>query len=124
MDRDVRPRRRAGRPGTADTDFHEHSHQRRKARAARKPDRRALVNANGRCVASIIDEGDGFAPEDEHRLFIPFWRAGADKRAGRPGSGIRLTLAAKMVEAHGGKITAKNRADRSGACFSVSIPAA
>lgn len=76
------------------------------------------------CTASVVDEGDGFMPEDEQRLFIPFWRAGADKRAGRPGSGIGLTLAAKMVEAHGGRIIAKNRTDRSGASFSVSIPAA
>lgn len=82
----------------------------------------ALFTAHGCAVASVIDEGDGFAPEDEKRLFMPFWRAGADKRAGRPGSGIGLTLATKLIEAHGGRIVAKNRVDRSGACFSIWLP--
>lgn len=82
----------------------------------------ALFVAHGCAVASVIDEGDGFAPEDEQRLFMPFWRAGADKRAGRPGSGIGLTLAAKLIEAHEGRIVAKNRSDRSGACFSIWLP--
>lgn len=82
----------------------------------------ALFVAHGCAVASFIDEGNGFAPEDEERLFIPFWRAGADKQAGRPGSGIGLTLALKLIEAHEGRIVAKNRSDRSGACFSVWLP--
>jgi signal transduction histidine kinase len=74
-------------------------------------------------VVSMIDEGPGFAPEDEHRLFIPFWRAGTDKHAGRAGSGMGLALAIKLAEAHNGRIVAKNRSDRTGACFSIWIPA-
>jgi signal transduction histidine kinase len=82
----------------------------------------ALFVSGGYAVASVLDEGDGFSPEDEQRLFMPFWRAGADKRAGRPGSGVGLALATKLAEAHGGRIVANNRTDRSGACFAVWIP--
>ena len=78
----------------------------------------------GFVVIGVLDEGEGFAPDEEARLFIPFWRGGADKRRGRPGSGIGLALAAKLAEAHGGRIVAKNRTDRSGACFRVWLPLA
>ena len=81
-----------------------------------------LTMSGGLAVASVTDEGRGFQPEDEPLLFTPFWRAGADRRAGRPGSGIGLTLAAKLAEAHGGWIVPDNRADRPGACFSVWLP--
>jgi signal transduction histidine kinase len=81
-----------------------------------------LIVSDGFAVASVADEGRGFRPEDESLLFTPFWRAGANRHAGRPGSGIGLTLAAKLAEAHGGRIVPGNRADRSGACFSVRLP--
>jgi two-component system sensor histidine kinase AdeS len=74
-------------------------------------------------LASVADEGAGFRPEDRHRLFIPFWRAGANKALGRPGSGLGLALAAKLAEAHRGRIVAENRADRSGAVFTLCLPA-
>jgi signal transduction histidine kinase len=35
-----------------------------------------------------------------------------------------LSLTAKLVQAHGGHIAGENRRDRSGACFSVSLPLA
>lgn len=84
-----------------------------------------VVSVTGRwVVARILDEGPGFAPGDEALLFTPFWRAAANQSAGRPGSGIGLSLAAKLAEAHGGHIRAENRQDRSGACFSVWLPLA
>jgi signal transduction histidine kinase len=72
----------------------------------------------------IADEGPGFDPADARRLFAPFWRATADRRARLPGSGIGLSLAATLAEAHGGRIVARNREDRSGARFSVWLPLA
>ncbi|MBT2246753.1 HAMP domain-containing histidine kinase [Sphingobium sp. BHU LFT2] len=72
---------------------------------------------------SVMDEGPGFSAEDQDRLFTPFWRSDATiKRAGCPGTGMGLALTAKLVAAHGGKIIAENRRDRSGACFRVLLP--
>jgi signal transduction histidine kinase len=86
---------------------------------------RVTVGTLGReAVASITDEGPGFDLADAQRLFTPFWRAGANKRAGRPGTGMGLALAAKITEAHMGRITAENRQDRTGARFSVWLPLA
>jgi signal transduction histidine kinase len=84
-----------------------------------------VVNVTGPwVVARILDEGPGFAPGDEALLFTPFWRATANQTAGRPGSGIGLSLAAKLAEAHEGHIRAENRHDRLGASFSVWLPLA
>ncbi|WP_179504327.1 MULTISPECIES: ATP-binding protein [unclassified Sphingomonas] len=77
-----------------------------------------------RAIIEVIDAGGGFAPQDAQRLFMPFWRSRADKVAGRPGSGLGLALAEKLAEAHGGRIVASNRQDRSGAIFRVELPLA
>lgn len=70
----------------------------------------------------VADEGPGFAEQDVRQMFIPFWRSRADRLEGKPGSGLGLTLTAKLVEAHGGSIVAQNRTDRSGAVFRVVLP--
>lgn len=74
-------------------------------------------------LIEVIDEGPGFADQDVRQMFIPFWRSRADRLDGKPGSGLGLTLAAKLVEAHRGQILAYNRMDRSGAVFRVTLPA-
>lgn len=77
----------------------------------------------GKARLRVVDEGPGFSPADQDRLFTPFWRSDATiKRAGCPGTGMGLALTAKLVAAHGGEIMAENRQDRSGACFSVTLP--
>ncbi|MGC4252364.1 MAG: HAMP domain-containing sensor histidine kinase [Sphingobium sp.] len=77
----------------------------------------------GEARLSVVDEGPGFSPADRDRLFTPCWRSDATvKRAGCPGTGMGLALTAKLVAAHGGHIIAENRQDRSGACFSVTLP--
>jgi signal transduction histidine kinase len=76
-------------------------------------------------VASVTDEGPGIAPGDEEHLFKPFWRSAATRnRPGCTGTGLGLTLTARLVLAHGGRIEVANRADRSGATFRVVLPLA
>lgn len=78
----------------------------------------------GKAIASITDEGPGFPEDKRAMLFIPFWRDDANRDAGRPGAGLGLALAARLVEDHGGRISAYNRNDRSGAYFVVELPLA
>jgi signal transduction histidine kinase len=66
----------------------------------------------------ITDDGPGFPPERLDEVFERFTR-GADSR----GSGIGLSLAKDLVEAHGGTIAAANR-PAGGAEVVVTVPLA
>ena len=69
---------------------------------------------------SIADRGPGIPPGDEERIFEKFYRAGSpDHRPG--GSGLGLAIAKGIVEAHGGRIHARNRPG-GGAEITVSLP--
>ena len=68
-------------------------------------------------VISVSDTGPGILTEDVVRIFDP----GFSKRAGSPGLG--LTVCRKIVEQHGGSLTAGNRVG-SGARFIVTLPLA
>ena len=71
----------------------------------------------------VRDEGPGIPAEALDRLFHKFYRADAGDRQ-RAGTGLGLAIAKGFVEVQGGKISARNRADRSGAEFVVSYPVA
>ncbi len=64
----------------------------------------------------LMDEGDGLPEEDTERVFDKFYRARKGDRV-RAGTGLGLAISRGFVEAMGGTITAANRRDRSGACF-------
>lgn len=53
---------------------------------------------------SVVDNGVGLSQEDVDRLFVPFFRAGGSQ-TGVVGSGLGLTVAKSLVEAHGGFIS-------------------
>jgi two-component system, OmpR family, sensor histidine kinase KdpD len=72
-------------------------------------------------ILRIADEGPGFAPEDRERIFTKFYRA--DQVAGISGTGIGLAICRGFIEANGGTVTADNRPDRSGAVFTITLPA-
>lgn len=71
---------------------------------------------------AVADEGPGFAADDAAQLFVPFWRAYTAVNARKPGSGLGLSLAQKIAQAHGGSIIAENRSDGAGARFTLRLP--
>jgi signal transduction histidine kinase len=74
------------------------------------------TNGNNLIIVSIKDSGKGIDPEIYPRLFTKF----ASKSF--QGTGLGLYISKNIVEAHGGKIWAKNNEDGKGATFSFSLP--
>ena len=75
----------------------------------------------GQVEIAVRDEGPGIVEGDLDRIFEKFYRADAGDRR-RAGTGLGLAIARGFVEAMGGTLTVRNRADRSGAEFTVSYP--
>jgi two-component system sensor histidine kinase KdpD len=69
----------------------------------------------------VRDEGEGIPEADLERVFDKFFRVQAADRK-RAGTGLGLAICRGFVEAMGGTIKASNRADRSGAVFTVTLP--
>jgi signal transduction histidine kinase len=72
-----------------------------------------------RLALAVEDSGDGIAPEDLPRIFEPFFRS--DRARSGAGVGLGLTLAKRIVEALGGRISAESAPAR-GARFAVELP--
>lgn len=79
----------------------------------------------GAAVVDVHDTGEGLAEADLTRIFERFYRVpgrrGADSETG---SGIGLTIARGIVEAHGGTLTAHSAGPGRGATFTLRIPLA
>ncbi len=76
----------------------------------------------GSVRVQVLDEGDGIPAAQLDRVFDKFYRVrGADRR--RAGTGLGLAICRGFIEAMGGTITAGNRSDRSGAAFTITLPA-
>jgi CheY-like chemotaxis protein len=77
---------------------------------------------NGEAVVSIKDNGVGISADKMSRLFEMFYQV--DHSIGRPadGLGIGLTLAQRLVEMHGGSITAISDGPGKGSEFVVRLP--
>ena len=73
------------------------------------------MQADRHLVIEVRDRGEGIAPGEEERVFEPFYTRRAK------GTGLGLALARRIVEGHGGTITARNHSD-GGAVFSVRLP--
>ena len=67
----------------------------------------------------VADYGPGLTPGDEKRVFDKFYRARLEGAQG--GVGLGLSICRAIVEAHGGRIWAKNR-EPSGAVFHFTLP--
>jgi PAS domain S-box-containing protein len=66
---------------------------------------------------SVFDNGPGIPPQSLDRIFEPLFTTK------RNGTGLGLAIARRLIEGHGGTITAENRPE-GGAAFHVIVPAA
>ncbi len=71
-------------------------------------------------VVEVCDNGVGIAPEHLPYIFEQFYRAD-EARGEQGGTGVGLTIAKKIVEAHKGKIEAESEPGR-GSTFRIFLP--
>jgi two-component system sensor histidine kinase KdpD len=71
-------------------------------------------------VINVVDSGPGVAEDERERIFEKYYR-GRASRSRTPGTGLGLSSAKSIVEAHGGKIWV-TAAPGGGAAFHVSLP--
>jgi len=73
---------------------------------------------------SVQDTGLGIAPEHIPHVFERFYRVDRSRSRAGGGSGIGLTIARHLVEAHGGQIEAASDGPGRGSTFSFTLPTA
>ena len=76
-------------------------------------------------AVSVLDEGQGLTADQLPLLFKKFSRVGLrDAQENIEGHGLGLSICKGIVEAHGGRIWAESRGERTGARFTFTIPIA
>jgi len=74
-------------------------------------------------VIRITDEGPGLSPEDLARLFGRFQRLSAKPTAGESSTGLGLSIVKRIIDMHGGHVTADSAGPGQGSTFTVTLPA-
>ena len=72
-------------------------------------------NTTGKVLITVEDDGPGFADDAIAKVFTPFFTTKSK------GTGLGLPICRKIVEAHGGQISAANRKD-GGAILALTVP--
>ena len=72
-------------------------------------------------LISVTDHGVGISKEQLKRIFDKFYRVPATKAKKTRGSGLGLTLAKHIIEAHGGRIEAESEVGK-GSKFTIRLP--
>ncbi|HEY7943750.1 MAG TPA: ATP-binding protein [Casimicrobiaceae bacterium] len=81
-----------------------------------------IAQEGGDAVISVRDTGVGIAPDVLPRIFDMFMQADRSIDRARGGLGVGLTVARRLVELHGGSISAGSDGLGKGSTFTVRIP--
>lgn len=77
---------------------------------------------DGAIRVEVRDSGPGIPPEEQKRIFEPFYRLGdTDKKI--EGTGLGLAITRRLVELHGGNLGIESQPG-SGSCFFFNLPVA
>ena len=86
----------------------------------RSEEREVLVRIEsavaGMVEVSVSDRGTGLTGDQLDKIFQPFYTTKRD------GLGMGLSISRSIIEAHGGRLWAKNNAEHRGATFSFTVP--
>jgi CheY-like chemotaxis protein/two-component sensor histidine kinase len=80
--------------------------------------------SEGEAILRVCDNGAGIAPEMLAHIFEPFIRTANSGEDEQGGLGLGLTLVKKLVELHGGSVTAFSEGPGHGCEFVVLLPRA
>jgi signal transduction histidine kinase/DNA-binding NarL/FixJ family response regulator len=83
----------------------------------------AVSNERNNTVIRIADQGAGLSPEDLGRLFGRFQRLSAKPTAGESSTGLGLSIVKRIIDMHGGQVTADSAGPGQGSTFTVILPA-
>jgi signal transduction histidine kinase len=70
---------------------------------------------------SVADNGEGIPENDLPNIFERFYRMDKSRTRATGGSGLGLTIAKYLIEAHGGKIWVQSEVGK-GSCFAFTLP--
>ena len=70
---------------------------------------------------SVIDQGQGIPEKEIEQVFVPFRKTSVKSTAGEKSTGLGLTIAKKVVEAHGGTIGLRSEVGK-GSTFYFTVP--
>jgi len=70
----------------------------------------------------VTDTGEGFDPGLAPHLFERFYRGDSSRTANGAGSGIGLTIARAIVQAHHGQLLGHSDGPGKGATFEITLP--
>jgi signal transduction histidine kinase len=79
--------------------------------------------ADDHILIRVADEGAGLSEEDMSRLFGRFQRLSARPTGGESTTGLGLSIVKRIVELHGGGISAQSAGPGRGATFTIRLPA-
>src|SRR5215831_13685429 len=74
-------------------------------------------------IIRVTDQGAGLSPEDLSRLFGRFQRLSAKPTAGESSTGLGLSIVKRIIDMHGGEVTAESEGPGKGSTFSIILPA-
>ena len=82
----------------------------------------SVARVDDDALVRVSDNGPGLSPEDMSRLFGRFQRLSAKPTAGESSTGLGLSIVKRIVELHGGQVTAESQGAGGGTTFTMALP--